>query len=335
MLRSARPRVVLAWMPVSQRSATLARCLDAQLVLLADEAGFRKPWTALVRYPRLIIRTWTTLMRLRPASILVVAPPVVAPLVVLPLARMMGCRVAIDIHTGALLDRRWLWSTPLLRLLVRRADAGVVTLESLADRLGTKARAIVLPDPLPDLGDEVASVVHSPPEVVAVCGWGADEPIDELVESARGRQWRLTLTGRPRWTPSLPENVHLSGFLAEGEYRDLLRTADAIVVLTTREETLLSGAWEAIALAKPLVVSDTVALRATFGPETACAGPATESIRAAIERVLGDGSAHERARQLRQHFVAASDVAVQALSRVMESAHGAGDGIDSSDVERG
>ncbi len=109
---------------------------------------------------------------------------------------------------------------------------------------------LVIPDPLPSLrpsGD--GSVIKARPLVVAICGWGQDEPIEDLLASAVGRPWHLAITGRPRATPELPRNVQLTGFLEDEAYGRLLESADLVVVLTTRDETLLSGAWEALALA--------------------------------------------------------------------------------------
>ena len=101
--------------------------------------------------------------------------------------------------------------------------------------------------------------------MVAVCSWAADEPIDALLEAARGRPWRSAhhLGWLNREVEPGP-NVELTGFVADEDYAALLVRADAVVVLTTREDTLLSGAWEAIALGRPLVLSDTAALRGTF-----------------------------------------------------------------------
>lgn len=315
----ARSRMVVAWMPVSQRSTTLARRLDAELVLLSAAKGFRRPWTAWARYPALVIRSWAALATRRPRGVVVIAPPVVAPLVVLPLARLLGARVAVDIHSGALLDRRWQWSIPLLRILARMADAAVVTLPSLADRLDAPRRAIVVPDPLPDMpADAGPATPRDVPDVVAICGWGDDEPIAALVDAARSARWRLTLTGRPRWTVAAPENVRIAGFLPDHDYVRLLRDADAIIVLTTREETLLSGAWEAVALAKPLVLSDTDSLRQTFGADVACVDATPQGIRAAIDRLLADPGAHERAVRLRERFATENDRALERLDRAID-----------------
>jgi Glycosyl transferases group 1 len=306
--------LVVAWMPVSRRSDTIAARLGLERLVLGRR-GFRRPWTAPLAYPLLAARTIRAIVARRPRAIVVVAPPFVAPLVVLPVARLVGARVAIDVHTGALLDRRWRWSAGILAWACRRADAAIVTLPSLAARLGAGVDALIIPDPLPDLRQGDAPPGADGGEVVAVCGWGDDEPIEALVAAARGRAWRLVLTGRPTRPVDLPPNVELTGFLDDDAYVRRLARAAAVVVLTTRDDTLLSGAWEGIALGRPLVLSDTLALRSTFGDGPSYVRPEAAAIAAGIEATLADP---DRARAatvaLRQRFATANDAALDGLS---------------------
>ena len=307
-------------MPVSRRSATLAARLEFDLLLLG-RSGFRRPWSAPLAYPGLVIRTIRELVRRKPRAIVVIAPPFVAPLVVLPIARILRARVAIDIHSGALLDRRWRWSVPILAFLTRRAGTAIVTLPALAEGLrGRGVDTLVIPDPLPDLG--LASAVPEPNlraddaqrQVVAICGWADDEPLDELVAAARGRAWRLAITGRPRRPLATPPNVELTGFLDEATYVQRLLAADAVIVLTTRPDTLLSGAWEALAVERPLVLSGTDALRDTFGDGPVYVEPTSASIAAGVDEVLADPlRAAASTRALRERFKRDNDAAVDGL----------------------
>jgi glycosyltransferase involved in cell wall biosynthesis len=325
--------VVLAWMPVSQRSRTLAERLGFELHLVGRR-GFRRAWTAPLTYPLSIVRTLATLARRRPRAIVVVAPPFVAPLVVLPIAAMLGARWAVDVHTGALVDRRWRWSVPILAWISRRSAAAVVTLPSLAAILAERgAPVLVLPDPLPRLrptvtrdridrsarmGDGRADGAPAdPPAVVAVTGWGDDEPLEALVAAAEGRPWQLVLTGRPRRPLSLPSNVRLAGFLDDEAYVDLLAAADAVVVLTRRDQTLLSGGWEAIALERPLILSGTPAIRATFGDSVTLVDDTSAGIAAGIDATLGDAQAPARMTAVRARFERDNDVALDRLAAAL------------------
>jgi glycosyltransferase involved in cell wall biosynthesis len=324
--------VVIAWMPVSQRSSTIAQRLGFDLVLIG-RSGFRRAWTAPLAYPWSAIRTIATLVRRRPRAAIVAAPPFVAALVALPFLAALRAPLAIDAHTGALLDRRWRWSVPILAWLGRRSVAVVVTLPSLEEPLvALGVPTLVIPDPLPRLspGDRApergvaadrgpadgpaADPAGGRPSVVAVCGWGLDEPIDALVASAEGRPWHLTITGRPSRAVPTPPNVRLAGFLDHAAYVALLAAADVVVVLTERDDTLLSGAWEAIALERPLVLSGTRALRSTFGEEVTYVEPDAAAIAAGIDATLADETAATRVAGLRVRFAADNDAALARLA---------------------
>jgi glycosyltransferase involved in cell wall biosynthesis len=320
-VRSSRRRgVVIAWMPVSQRSSTIAERLGYDLVLI-DRSGFRRAWTAPLVYPVSAIRTILALLRLRPRAAIIAVPPFVAPLVALPFLIVLRARLAVDVHSGAVLDRRWRWALGILGWVGRRSVAAIVTLPSLEAPFRTRGvTTMVIPDPLPNLTVPASAapsgaVADGRPLVVAVCGWGLDEPIEALIGSATDRPWRLVLTGRVRRELSPPPpNVTLAGFLDDQAYVQLVARADAVVVLTERDDTLLSGAWEAIALERPLVLSGTAALRTTFGDGIVYVDADPASIAAGIDAVLADPGAAASVARLRARFARENDEALTALA---------------------
>jgi glycosyltransferase involved in cell wall biosynthesis len=124
-----------------------------------------------------------------------------------------------------------------------------------------------------------------------------------VIEAARLMDPRVTvfITGdhsRLQALPPRPDNVYLTGFLSERDYIALLRAADAIVDLTSLEDCLVCGAYEAASLGKPLVTSDTAALRAYFNRGTVYTTHDRASLAAAMtyalehaERLAADMSA--------------------------------------------
>jgi len=130
--------------------------------------------------------------------------------------------------------------------------------------------------------------------------------------------WQLVLTGRPRRDVSTPANVILAGFLDDEAYVQRLASADAVVVLTDREDTLLSGAWEAIALGRPLVLSGTTALRTTFGDGVAYVTGDPVDIARGIDAVLADPDAARRIAVLRERFARDNDAALADLAARLE-----------------
>ena len=172
--------VVIAWMPVSQRSATIADRLGYDLVLVG-RSGFRRAWTAPLAYPLSAARTVASLVRLRPRAAIVAVPPFVAPLVAWPFLLVLRAPFAIDVHSGAVLDRRWRWSLGILARVGRGAVAAIVTLPTLEPPFRDRGvPTMVIPDPLPHLVRPDAparprpTAIGGEPTVVAVCGWGLD-----------------------------------------------------------------------------------------------------------------------------------------------------------------
>jgi glycosyltransferase involved in cell wall biosynthesis len=110
--------------------------------------------------------------------------------------------------------------------------------------------------------------------IAVISSFASDEPIQEIIEAARSLQDTTTfyITGENsrisarkllEWKRSA-RNIIFTGFLDCAEYIYLLEKVDAIMVLTKRDYTMLSGAHEALALEKPLITSDWQPLRQYF-----------------------------------------------------------------------
>jgi glycosyltransferase involved in cell wall biosynthesis len=148
----------------------------------------------------------------------------------------------------------------------------------------------VLPDKLPDIRPRATVPAGPTRSVVFVCTYAPDEPFREVIEAARGIDPTVTVfvTGSYRRVEPLhpPDNVYLTGFVSERDYVALLQSADAIVDLTSIDDCLVCGAYEAVALGKPLVTSDTTALREYFNRGTVYSKHDSQSLAAAISYAL-------------------------------------------------
>ena len=158
------------------------------------------------------------------------------------------------------------------------------------------ARAFVLPDPLPEppsgLGQAGGGEPVEPHLATIVATYSKDEPLELLPEVARGLpDVRFAVTGAPHGDLSAwPRNLRATGFLSDEEYwRQLARSA-VVVVLTTRPDTLLSGGYEALALGRPLVISDHAVLRDYYGDAAVYAATTTASLRDAVTAALDDAA---------------------------------------------
>jgi L-malate glycosyltransferase len=182
----------------------------------------------------------------------------------------------------------------LSRYCVRRADLTIVTntfLGQVVERLG--GRAFVLQDKFPDFGRPGRVALAGRQNIVLICTYSPDEPVEEVLRAARriSRDVVIYVTGRPprkarSW--KIPANVRLTGYLAESRYAEVLNSADLVLVLTTRAHTLLCGAYEGVALGKPLVMSDQKALRDYFKRGVVFTANDNQSIAASLEAALND-----------------------------------------------
>lgn len=270
-----------------RRTREIARALNIRLVELLPGS------VPLVRYVPLIVRTVVQLLLVRPTQLFVQCPSVVLGLLAVALKKPFGYELVADLHNEAVdpfINRSRLYGR-VIRLIHEHADLSIVSNASLSGIVEQSGgRAFVLPDGIPALSPAEPGRARTPSGVVFVCTFAPDEPFREVLEAARALEGTATVyvTGRaPRELHGpLAPNVTLTGYLPDAEYEKLLRDADVIVDLTAMENCLVCGGYEAVALGKPLVTSDTTALREHFRRGTIFTRHDPRSIADAIGRAL-------------------------------------------------
>jgi glycosyltransferase involved in cell wall biosynthesis len=146
------------------------------------------------------------------------------------------------------------------------------------------------------------------PDVAVVATFWPDEPIAAIMEAAAALpDVRFAISGpvaRFRETgAAVPSNVRLTGFLPDPAYWSLLAQAAVILDLTLKSDCLVCGAYEGLALAKPLVLSDNPASRELFGPAAVLTGSSPEAIASALRKALAEREQlAANARALRETF---------------------------------
>jgi glycosyltransferase involved in cell wall biosynthesis len=247
------------------------------------------PWYQLLRTVVFLLRTSAnTILVQNPSLLLTSVVCVVLPLVGKQAIQDLHSYFSLHIHGGRGIRGR-VYSA-LSRLCIRRAKVTIVTnreLKNVVESYG--GRALVLQDAIPRFEAREVVLLPGRPRVVFICTYSADEPVEEVIRAAADlpSEARIYITGRvpPRMhSRSLPPNVVLTGFLPEKEYLGMLQVADAVMVLTTREHTLVCGAYEALAFHKPLILSNKPALREYFGDAAIYVGNDSASIVGGIEQ---------------------------------------------------
>jgi glycosyltransferase involved in cell wall biosynthesis len=245
----------------------------------------------LIRYLACPILTVTAILRHRPDVLVAQNPSIILAALAVSLKRVLRYRCLIDAHNSGLYPgeekhRGAMW---LSRWLQRRADLTIVSNDGLVDVVeGNGGKAFVLPDRLPQPGAMKAVGWPGERRVVFICTFSEDEPYTAVLEAAGRLPGDVTLyvTGRYRGkvdADNVPGNVRLLGFISDDEYWSLLDQAHALLILTYRESCLLCGAYEGVALGKPLILSDTRALRSYFHSGAVYVQPTAASIAAGIE----------------------------------------------------
>jgi glycosyltransferase involved in cell wall biosynthesis len=280
----------VAWVRYDRRPELLARRLGGTLHnVIHGSQG--KLWQAPVRYAAQARETWRLLRRERPDVVYVQNPPIFAAIVVAWYARRSGARFIIDSHTSAFQARRWRWSLGMHRWLSRRALTTIVHNAAQAEIVAQwGAPYTVLGFVFGDYPAGTAFSRNGKFVVAVVSTFEKDEPLDLVFEAARNLPAvSFYVTGdSKRAAPGLlvqkPENCHLTGFMDYDEYIGLLRGADAVMDLTTRDHTLLMGGFEAVALGKPLITSDWPILRSYFSAGTVHVPNTVEGITDGVQQ---------------------------------------------------
>jgi len=120
-----------------------------------------------------------------------------------------------------------------------------------------------------------------------------DEPYKEVINAASKINSGITIyiTGNNKkrfsqLTNSIPSNVKFTGYLDESDYIDLLCSCSGIMVLTYRKNCLLCGAYESVALKKPLILSNTPVLKELFHKGTMFTENTSEDISRCITELF-------------------------------------------------
>lgn len=242
--------------------------------------------------------TLALLRRSRPA-VLFVQNPSLALTVLAALARgTFGYYLVVDAHNEGVrpFARRGRLVRWLTRRLLRGADATIVTNAALATDVATAGgRALVLPDALPQpaLTPGKSATREEVTDVVVISSFMSDEPVAGIAAAAAMLpDIRFAFTGDvsrfDRRPVELPPNVRLTGYLPDRAFWKLLSHARVICDLTLKPDCLVCGAYEALALAKPMVLSDNPATRELFGPAAVLtshgAADIARAVRAAIDQ---------------------------------------------------
>ena len=281
--------LALAWTE-HRRTAGLCAGLGLELVVMATRSR------GTLRYLRLTLRTIGLLTRRRPRVVLVPNPSLVLSLLTVLLRPVLGYTLIVDAHNEAVQpfihQQRWL--RRLSRWVVGQADLTIVTNGQLASAVEAQGgRPFTLPDRVPEPPLSSVRKLRGEFNAVLISTFAPDEPVETVLEAVRGANIQLYVTGDHQESQTtavqrVPPNVCLTGFLPEAEYWALLQSADAIIDLTLMDNCLVCGAYEALAVGKPMLLSRNRASVELFGDSALYTDNEPTDIRRMLESLRSE-----------------------------------------------
>jgi hypothetical protein len=259
-----------------------------------DNIVFSSKHSRWLRHPVAIGKTISYLFQKKPQTVILQCPSVFLGLIGCLLKPLLRYTLIVDAHNAALIP-----DTPTLRrfyflyqFVHRFADVVVVTNEHLTNIVNQHGgRAFVLPDKLFEPPPLEPTRLRSKHNLAFVCSFDVDEPYTEVFEAFRDTpDTTLYVTGRaPQQVLEHYKdykNIVFTGFTPLEDYLTLLRSVDGILALTTRENSMLCAANEAVSFEKPMIISDSNYLKNYFAKGAVYTENTPTAIREAYQMFL-------------------------------------------------
>ena len=288
----------VSWLPFHGRSQGFIEALKLEPIYVSYlRTG--DVLSAPLKYGPQFVATLAALRRARAQVLFVMDPPVFAVAAVFLYCLAGRARFVMDCHSGVFESGKWRWSLSLQRFFARRAAAVIVTNPWHAAMVRSwGAPCLTMGDPPPEGEPSLSTSAGSAerPYVFVIVRFDPDEAIPETIAAARQLPDVVfkvsgdSRRARPDWLRDCPPNVTLTGFLPQERFWTTVQNAAVILTLTSRENTLLQGAWEAMFTGRPLVTSDSEALRNYFTRGTIFVPNTPDGIAAGIRQALGRGA---------------------------------------------
>jgi glycosyltransferase involved in cell wall biosynthesis len=268
-------KVFVSWAPNCSRSDAIAREIGASSHMIYNDKLGSHPATVLFKYIWQAVATWKLLHRERAEVAFAMTPPVFAGFSLYLYSLVRPLKYVIDVHTAALLMPRWKRLQWLQAFVCKHAVTTMVTNDHLGGIVekGGGHTTIVRDVPVAYPRSQ-AFANQARFSVAVICSFNYDEPIAEILKAAAALpNFQFYFTGDNKRLAaevlaSCPANVKFTGFLSGEDYGSLLCEAHVVMSLTTRDHTMLRGAYEAIYQGTPVIVSDWPLLREAFDAGT-------------------------------------------------------------------
>ncbi len=252
------------------RNRSMSSSLGIPLYVIEYKANRLK------RYIYCIAKTLYLILDKRPRIIIAQNPSIVLNYFLLTLRPLLRFKFLSDAHFGGV--ESYNGSRIMQRaldFLNRSVDAVIVTNEYHAAYInGIGGRSFVCEDPLPDLSRYYERTRNEEKTIFFICSFDIDEPYYAAFDAARilsEEGYSFYVSGNYKKAGLEPAHypyVTFLGYVSEAEFYANLFRSQLVLDLTTHENCLVCGAYEAMAASKPLVTSNRIILRKYFNRGT-------------------------------------------------------------------
>ena len=291
----------LTW-ETQRRNPELAAAFEAEYCCL-DYSGHHIS----LRYLCSLLSTIRCLLNKRTGVVFAQCPSVILVALVACFKVFRGFVFVIDAHNIAFEYLRS--DNVLLRSLssfaFRQADVILVSnLRLSSGREELDDKRIALPDRLPSIDQNALPERFqqlSRPLITLICSFADDEPIEVFLEAIQTLEYGGTLlvSGKKSRAGDLlryeSDKICFTDFLPNLEFESLIQHSDLLVDLTTRDDCLVCGAYEALAVGRPVLLSKTGVQQEVFGKGAIFSENTPDSYREAVSQFLKQPAVHRRA----------------------------------------
>ncbi|NRA36422.1 MAG: glycosyltransferase [Polyangiaceae bacterium] len=287
----------LRWGGGRNRANDLADALGTRLVSFGWKT--KNPVLVPLRYAVQFAQTFDTLSKNEPDVVVTQHTQPFCSLAAVFYTKLFGGVVVTDCHNGPFVDTPWTrWPLNVInRYVYKSATINLVHNEGMRGFAEAQQSQLgsfrVLHDPVPDLQTEGVNTVAD--QVIAICSFHHDEPIDALLAGAAlAPEISFRITGDTRRLSAAqlakkPANVEFTGFLADADYDALLQCSTAAIALSTRDNLLMRACQEAIGAGVPFITSDGPVARDYLTQGAVFVDNSPQSIADGARRAVAEG----------------------------------------------
>ena len=270
------------------------REISKHLKFLLFEIDVQKSW--IIRYIRSSLKTIRILKKFEPEIVVTQNPSIILTTLTIILKGILKYKVIVDAHYLGILpfEGKYQIINFWTKILQKFTDLTLVTNnghKEIVEKNG--GNSFILPDKIPEAPNVNEYKVKGKNNVAFVCSFSNDEPYNEVFSSAEilNKSIMIYVTGNHKNAlikKNLSKNIQLLGYLTDDQFWSLLKSVDIVMDLTRRENCLVCGAYEAISARKPMIISDTNALRKYFFKGSVYVKPNPKEIADGIDFCLNN-----------------------------------------------